>query len=355
MYLLRKRIDQIVIIALIITMTVCSCSRKEKPVIEDNSYPIVNAQLKSVEFDDKIMMPTNLILLEDSILVVYEPKMKDGFLSVFNTNTSRLISTFASIGESPEEFINPRILNALSTHDSFYVGDAKKIMRYNSSSFHTDDIKGSRILSVPQEMKYYNNILTLSDSLIVYTQTGEYPISLYDIPTEKLNFTGYFPSIEWTEGTPYIKNMEVFANCMTSDGKNVAIAYHNWNTISIVSPQGNVIKELFFPEWDFNKEKMKIEPTTGNLSLDPSCKVFFTQIRSNSKYIFALGWSDIKDNIKTGVASSYVYVIDWEGNVLKKITFDKSVSSFCVNDDTIPYVIAMGDDGELHVYECSIS
>ena len=99
---------------------------------------------------------TNLLLLEDSILVVYEPKMKDGFLSAFNINTSHLISTFASIGESPEEFINPRIIN-------------------------------------------------------------------------------------------------------------------------------------------------------------------------------------------------------WEGNVLKKITFDKSVSSFCIDDDTIPYVIAMGDDGELHVYECSIS
>lgn len=349
MYLLRKKIDQIVIIALIITMTVCSCSRKEKPVIEDNSYPIVNAQLKSVEFDDKIMMPTNLILLEDSILVVYEPKMKDGFLSAFNTNTSHLISTFSTIGESPEEFMNPRILNALSTHDTFYVGDAQKIMSYNATSILTDEIKGARILSVPQEMRHYNNILSLSDSLIVYTQTGEYPISLYDISNDKLKFTSYFPSIDWTEGTPHIKNMEVFANCMTSDGRNIAIAYHNWNTISIVTPEGDVIKELFFPEWDFNKEKMKIEPSTGNLTLDSSCKIFFTQIRSNSKYIFALGWSETKDSIKNGEASSYIYVIDWEGNVVQKITFDRSVSTFCVNDNTIPYVIAVGDDGELHV------
>lgn len=80
----------------------------------------------------------------------------------------------------------------------------------------------------------------------------------------------------------------------------------------------------------------------------------FTKIKSNKDYIFALGWAATKDQIKKENAVSYIYINDWNGDITKKVTFNRNVSNFCIDHDSIPYVIATGDDDELHVFECEI-
>ncbi|MDE6339863.1 MAG: TolB-like 6-bladed beta-propeller domain-containing protein, partial [Muribaculaceae bacterium] len=264
------------------------------------------------------------------------------------------ISAIGRIGEGPDDFINPRILNSLTTGDAFFIGDAKKVVRYSADSICLAYYAGGIRQSLPPEVMLYNYLLIDSDSLFVYSQTGEHPVSVYDPHDQRLSFIDYFPDIEWNEGSEYIRNMEVFANCMTSNGENIAIAYHNWNTISIITPAGDCRAELFFPDWDYNLEKMHIDHSTGNLKFSKDAKIYFTKIRSNKRYIFALGWSATKEQIRMDDAVSFIYVLGWDGNVVKKVVFDKGVANFCISGDSIPYVTAIGDDGEIHVFGCKL-
>lgn len=338
-------------IAILIFVSACSTKSNKIAVISD--YAEVHADLCDFAINDNLLFPTDLIIQSDSILTVYEAKNTSSFLNTYNTNTLELISAKGDIGDGPKDFINPRILHDLTTDGSFYIGDVKKICAFPIDSLSQEYYTGSIIQSIPPEMMYYNYILIDRDSIIVYSQTGEHPISIFNRQNLKLSFTDYFPDIDWGEGSPYILNMDVFANSMTSNGENVAIAYRNWNAVSLITPEGEIISEVYLPDWGYNRNKMRLD-SSANLTFEEDAKIFFTKIKSNDKYIFALGWADTKEHIKNNIASSFIYMIDWEGNIIKKINFDKGVSNFCINGDSVPYVIAMGEDGELHVYQCII-
>lgn len=331
-----------------------SCSNNAKSAGDFADFTISNVELKSVVFDEGTMFPTNLILLSDSLLVVNEPKMKGGFIHVYDTHNQKTITELGVIGDGPNDFASPRFLTNLDTHNTFCVGDASKIVRYYVDSLDIKDYAGDKILSVPSEMRLYNNVLTINDSIIIYNQTGDHPISVFNILTDKLGFIDYLPKTTWAGGTEFIKNMEVFDNSMTSNGREIAVAYKNWNILSIITTDGNVKKELYLPDWDYNLEKMHFDSSTGNLDIDSDAKKFYTKIMSNKDYVFALGWNATNAQIRNGEATSFVYVIDWDGNIVKKIMFDRPVSNFCINKDSIPYATAMGDDGEIHIFQCYV-
>lgn len=338
----------------IIAFLIISCSQSHKNIVDEGAYPAVNMKLREVAFDEHTMFPTDVLIFSDSILVVHERKNQIGFLTAYNILTNQLLSAFGAIGDGPNDFLNPRILHDLTTNENLYIGDLDKITRFSIDSITTSGYNGEKIQTLPSEIKGYNYLLIDNDSLIAYNQAGEHPLSVFNKQAKSLRFTDYYPEIDWKEGSEYIKNTDVFANCMTSNGELIAIAYHNWNTISIITPNGDVIKELYFPDWDYNIGKMSIDPTTKNLRFDENAKIYFTKIRSNDNYIFALGWSATKAQIKNGEVPSFILVMDWEGNIIRKINFDRSVASFCINNETIPYVTAMGDDGEIHVFGCDL-
>lgn len=342
---------RLLIFGIALMMVTISCSKNKKNIIVDEEYPVLNAKLTDVVLDENTLFPTDLYLLSDTILVVNDSKNKDGFITFYDTNTQQPIAAFGKIGDGPNDFINPRFLHNKTTDHDLYVGDAKKIVQFSVDSIREMNYQGERVMSVPIEMMFYNYILMDNDSVIVFSQTGEHPISGLNKKKQELKFTDYYPDIQWDGGSEYIRNMEVFSNSMTSNSELIAIAYHNWNIISIVSLNGKPKNEIYLPEWDYNQQRMHIDPSTGNLILDSDAKIFFTKIKSSREHIFALGWSVTKEEIKNGDASSFIYVMDWEGNVKKKILFDRSVSNFCVYNETIPYVTALGDDGEIHVFK----
>lgn len=332
-----------------------SCSGGRREVVEESAIPVCRAELTDVALDDSTMFPTDLVLLSDSILAVHERKNQTGFMTIYNTNSQQPVAAVGVIGEGPDDFVNPRLLHCLNTEKEFYIGDAKKIVRFSADSLSAEGYSGNKIMSLPSDAMFYNYILINNDSQLVYSQTGEHPISRFNKSTRELTFTDYWPEVDWAEGSDFIRNMEVFANCMTSAGNEIAIAYHNWNVISIIDSDGGRRAEIYLPEWDYNNGRMHIDTSAGNLVFDNDARIFFTKIKSDAGHIYALDWAATKEQIRNGEAGSSIYVLDWDGNIIRKIVFGRSVSNFCVKDGAIPYVTAIGDDGEVHVFGCRLT
>lgn len=339
------------LIPLLLPCLLDGCSNRQSAPSTVAEVPEVTAQLTEATFDEHSMYPVDLTLVADSFLVVNEAKNDVGFINVYNTASGTLVAEKGVKGSGPHDFVSPRFLHEFTTPDAFFIGDAGKISRFAVDSLAVDGYEGETVKSLPDAMRLYNYLIIDSDTLSVFSQTGEHPLTVYRPASGEVSYIDYTPSVDWTDGSDFIRNNEVFAASMTSAGGDIAIAYRNWKIISIIRPDGSVKAEITFPGFDSNRYRLRIDET-GNLAADPDALIHFTRVKSTESHIFALGWDAPKSALRKAMATPAIYVIDREGNLVRTIRFPRSISSFCVSGDSIPYVTAIGDDGELHIYAC---
>ena len=118
--------------------------------------------------------------------------------------------------------------------------------------------------------------------------------------------------------------------------------------IDIISKSGDLVKQIYFPNYDMNNSKMSFN---GNLIIEEDSKRFFTYVYPDEDSFYALCWNDTKENIKYGKAKPLIYKFDWEGNLNQIYQLNQCISYFCVSDNQLYAIGIREDDLELCLFE----
>ena len=335
------------LLLLILVVSLSSCFSKEKQVLNLDEFSINNVDLSLMELDSPPLFPKGCVCI-DSTLIIYDAKEKEGFLSFYRGN--RKVGCFGNRGEGPNDFRIPRFFPNKKYSNSILVGDTDKLYIIDiDSAMANVPLSSFPFEAIPENLRLYNYLLCVTDSMLVVNQTGEFQLAFYDKIKDNVERKNYFEKISSLYSAPNLcYTMQIYDAYYTSNNESLVIAYKHRKQIDIISKSGDLVKQIYFPNYDMNNSKMSFN---GNLIIEEDSKRFFTYVYPDEDSFYALCWNDTKENIKYGKAKPLIYKFDWEGNLNQIYQLNQCISYFCVSDNQLYAIGIREDDLELCLYE----
>lgn len=188
----------------------------------------IHIQAEATSYCSTTLYPKSYVFIQDSFLVVFEPKNHNNFNHIYNTNTKKIIAQFGQIGKGGYDFINPRLItnNIPAKSNEFIIGDTRRFCKINIDSLLLNkNYKGEDYADIPDELRLYNYILYCSDSLIIVNQTGKKQLTFWDINKEKAVHKNILLRNENLKVTDLCLTMGIYDAYYTSNGERIAIMY----------------------------------------------------------------------------------------------------------------------------------
>lgn len=332
-----------------------SCEQKKRSILDSNNVKTTYLQSEELLLNEMPLLPKGCCL-RDSFLIIFEPKLKDGFLSVYSLNNGNLLRRYGYKGEGPNEFQNPRFIFSeflLNSSSDLLIGDIDALYLLNIDSIISDSTYvHSQYMKLPKELLSYNYLLNISDSTLVANVTNEGQFVDYNRFTKKRVVKNIYEKIEkFNNVDDFCYTTQIYDAYYTANKKNIIIAYKNWKQIDIVSMTGNLRKRIYFEDYQNNIDKIAASGNK-NIRMNEDAILYFSYVFPTEEYFYALCWNSTKENIKKGLAVSEIYKFDWDGNLLNISKLDKAISYFCIDSKAGKmYAIGTDKDLELKIYQ----
>lgn len=347
--------DSKLLVFLILLVALVSCKHSNESVLSTKEVETVNLKAEEFVLNEMLLFPKGCCI-RDSFIVVFEPKLKDGFLAVYSLNSGRLLRRYGKKGESPTDFHNPRFIldeTLLNTSSELLIGDSDALYSLKIDSIVSDSSYIHHLqMKLPREIMPYNYILSVSDSTLVANTTSEKQLMYYKRLSKEKTLKNVYRRIDKLVGVDeFCCTTQIYDAYYAANKDNIIIAYKNWKQIDLVSLDGNLKKRICFDDYQHNIDKITVE-NKSNIRIGDDAILFFTYVFTTEDHFYALCWNDTKKNIKQGVAKSEIYKFDWKGNLLNILQLDKAVSYFCIDDKTgIIYAIGTEPDLDFRLYK----
>ena len=334
-------------------LTVVACTDQPNTLQLEN-IPTLHVHLQPLNLENAPLFPKGCCAT-DSLLVIFDPKDKEGFLSFYKGK--QLQKRYGSIGNGPNDFIHPRFLTngkSVDTPAAIQIGESDAFYTLPMDIMQTFTAKTDmKRTDIPKELSPYNYIVWDTDSLLVLNQTGNYQLSFFNKTTQQVEQKNYFQPLAATDGaSDFCYATQIYDAYYSSNGQTLAIAYKNRKLIEILSPSGERLNQLYFPGYDYNDGKMSLH--NDNLELSEEARTFFTFTAVSQGDYFFLCWDDTKKNIREGKARNLIYHTDAMGQVKQIFQLDKCISYFCLNANRL-YAIGLTEDTDLQIYQAELS
>ncbi|GHT15088.1 hypothetical protein FACS189426_22340 [Bacteroidia bacterium] len=270
------------------------------------------------------------ICIYDSVIII-EDKNQGFFFHAYNLNTGNKYADFGNSGVGPGDFNMPTtmfvdknkselvVLDQNRSQISYY--KIKDIINNNFNNFHQDQINqnASRIIQQNDSVLYCLGLF--SEGMIrkdIRGKTIGYDLNYPEIPNEKL--------------TPVEKFLLFQGEIMMKPDKSKFVYISTrCDLLKIIAIEKDSLKEIitlntYFP-------KFKKEPS--GIAISRENALGFTSIATTDKYIYALfSGRDMVQYPENFYFSDYIYVIDWNGNLIKKIILDKDAWKMCIDEES---------------------
>ena len=332
---------------LIIAFSGCS---SDKCNVNLQDVDSTSVKLTEISFKEEPPLFPKGCMVKDSLLIMFEPKDKDGFLHIYSTETNRFIKKLGKKGRGQNEFMLPRLLGNgkfKSDKNCILLGDINGIYSVNISSDHYEKVLHT---ALPEDLSQCNYILENTDNVLTVNQTGEYQLTFYDKRNDEVSFKNYFDESLIDDDLPdFDRVTQAFDAYYSANDENIMIAYKNFKVIDLVSLKSKELtKRIYFPMYDSNQSKISVK--NGNVSMDKGAKLFFTYIYPTDNCFYALSWDADREEIENATARSTIYKISNSGEIDRIYKIDQPISSFCLDQSGNIYAIGIAVNGELHIY-----
>lgn len=341
---------------LVSLFTLSSCADK-KEVLNLSRVKESKLQLEEISFDVPSLFPKGCCV-KDSFLIVFNPKDKEGFLYIYDKGDKTFLKKYGTIGEGPDDFKNPRFLfndNLLPSKNTLLIGDGTRLYAVNIDAILNSSGKAHDVLTeIPGNLRLYNYLLHNNDSMLVVNQTGEHQLTFYNKRTKTTDLKNYFEKNGiLKDASDFCRAMQIYDAYYSSNRERIAIAYKHWKQIDILSASGDLIKQIYFPDYDYNRGKMSLDGES--LRLGEDARMFFSFIYPTNDFFYALCWDNTKTNIKQGSARASIYQFNWEGELKEIFRLDKAVSYFCIDSSGMLYAVGISEDNlDLIIYSSTL-
>lgn len=350
----------IVIIFILVILVSCS-NEKDADALDTSVIPSSKLQSEKMLLDEPPLLPKGCCL-RDSFLIVFEPKLKDGFLSFYSLSNGKLIKRYGRIGQGKGDFQNPRFIfneYVLQSSSELLIGDYNKLCYLNIDSvvYSSSRYDSEKKIDLLNNFLSYNYVLELSDSLFIFNMTNQGQLLYHDRYSEENTWKSYYEKLSPLKGaTDFCYTSQIYDAYYTANKDVIVIAYKNIKQIDVVTKKsGKLKKRILMDDYLHNVDKMQLT-NKANINLESNALLYFTYAFPLKNFFYVLCWNDTKENIKKGVAKSMIYKFDWSGNLHHIYNLDRPVSYFCINDEmNIIYAIGSSESLEIEMFYYKIN
>ena len=268
--------------------------------------------------------------IADSILIVLDnstPKL----VNLFGLSNYRFLSDFGKSGEDPWNLRNPWYYGqSLKEKDSLYciMGDSKsnKLLKINLSNILVSN--GETSLTwfawLPRAIILSFNALFLTgDSLIIGSYRGNATekngrFFRYDLRSGQLNWSSYYPKFESRVPNDQIPFL-YYSFCGFNNAKQLMVASMNLlDRLEIVNANLHAVVAAL-PE-----SSPAYEPSVDDLPAGRQTKIFFNEVYTTDRFIYALKFNDKLGNYITNTGNMMLYIFTWDGELKQVVELDRA-------------------------------
>ena len=302
--------------------------------VDDAQFDTVELMLKPCLLDTIPLVPYQCCFL-DSLFIVSEQidKVRENFFKVYSKN--KLVSQFGEIGNGPNDFQLPFLNSSGKVEHNFFYSTSEG--KYCKISIDSADYQVKiQNLMMPIQFVLVNGVLQYNDSAIVITQTGDYQLQRYDRKTQHIDNYNYY---EVNSDIPnFNMTMQLYKSSCSSNNDFVVLAYSHLKLIDIISLSDmSLHKRLFFHNFDNNDYNVD---NRGNIIYDyDNITYYFTSVIAAEDKFYVLVQDCSKKDIMSGKITNSIYVIDYDGVILKQYKPNALVTSFAIKGDEIYAIV----------------
>ena len=280
--------------------------------------------------DKKFMLPPiDMAIINDKYLII---ENEDGSINqmvlIFDLNKEIVIKGFGNKGKGPGEFIN--ITSILEDkNDTLYIYDnSKKTMNiYNINNV----LNNNKILPEIEKKMNMNEgdpwALCMLDNKII--ATGAFingALCFYNLDLFPIKTTGELPKIitNRMEKYLYLQTTNIVKNI---NKQKIVFARRNDDILEIYNFDGKKLKTIQGPDI--------IEPSWLAKRIEFKDRIYtYNSLATDNNYIFAVyaGKKKEKPGNWINAQGKNIFVFDWNGNPIKKITTDFHILSIVASE-----------------------
>lgn len=318
-----------------------SCSDVHKKSIDILEIPLEYAKFNIHNIDStKILNPKGLYCYKDYVIMI-EPKNNPVF-SFWNSKNLQYCFSDGFIGNGPNEFINPRSNYFAATDSSFFILDSNIEWEVQTIKNSIQIINKEPII-IPDAI---NQLIRLTDKkyLMAGNTDGKNNAEhiLYDANIGEYTYFGKYPSKNIPNERKFIFDFKYTAG--RDDKPYIWDFYENHNLIRQYDLEGKLLQEIQLK----NIEKRH---NSDSKSSDQQNRPFWMIIQTTSKHIYALFYTgETIKNIYSEGAIPELQEWDWQGNLIRRILFNKKYDHIAVSENEILYAINTIDEFNYQIY-----
>lgn len=303
--------------------------------------PIIQAKFCVYPIDStKVLNPRGIYCYQD-YLVIIEGKNSPVF-SFWKADNLQFCFSAGFIGGGPNEFIHPRSDYFATSDSSFFILDSN--IEYEVQIFKESiRIINKEPIIIPDAI---NQMVHLNDNKYIMAGNTDGENSsehfLYDANLGNYISFGEYPSKNLSDRRKFLFDFKYTAG--RSSKPYIWDFYENHNLIRQYSIEGNLLQEIHL----CNIEERKNSDTK---SRDLQNRPYWRVLQTTSQHIYTLFYRGETDRLIYSEGTiPELQEWDWQGNLTKRILFDRKYDRITVSEAGILYAINTIDDFNNQIY-----
>lgn len=323
---------------------ITGCTHVTQKEVDILKTPVLQAAFCVHDIDStKVLNPDGIYCYEDYVIII-ENKNNPAF-SFWKSDSLLYKFSAGFIGGGPNEFIHPRSDYFATSDSSFFILDSNMEweVQLNGNNIQVINKEPIAIPDAINQMVHLNNHKYIMSGNTSGKNNAEH--FLYDADTGEYTSFGEYPSNDLSNERKFIFDFKFTAG--RNDRTCIWNFYDNHNLIRQYSIEGELLQEVHLSNV---KERHNSDAKSRESQNCPYWKI----VQTTSKHIYTLFYNgETSETIYSEGAIPELQEWDWEGNLTKRIQFDKKYNRFTVSETGMLYAINTIDtfNNQIYSYE----
>ena len=309
-------------------------SEVEKYQDERDNIVNVKDELKEIVIEDVLIGNIATPFVMGNYLLIEDYKSSDKLVHIFDTKTFEYCTSTVDIGAGPSEIANMGHIGIDEIHNKFYVSDRgkQKIFSYNLDSILVNPFYVPHVKMKMNQQHYLDEYVYGSDTLCIASIIEPTGDNDYKPSVAKWNMTTGEIKVMKYEHPEIKKKRSNFTASMEND---IYIEYHyRHDLITICSLNGDLKYNIYGPAW--KSESSNQVNYYGHVVVCHD-KIIASYSGENALVKNKNGEMEINFSTK-------LLVFNLNGNYLKTLETESSISSFCYDKNNNRIILSLKDE-----------
>lgn len=335
-----------IITIILCTISIIAC--KERTIFTNEPIQISHFPKTITPSAEKIdieIIGINNLYIVDTILLGFKVKGEDGFFTCYSLPNFKFLGNYISAGRGADEFLTLTYNKQFAIDSSnAKIWISSHLTREVSEINLTSSIKEQKVVF---EKRFFLDSITdsywfnINDSIFAtYPSTDNLYYTVYNLKQQQLITQKNI----FTKDIKFDASIYDIIGTISPDKTKMALAMFNMNHIIIHSTNGDEIIPLTIYHTSNTPHEISQQDFMDR-------KIFYSDIRTVDKFIFALYINHSTKEIREANKSVEIHVFDWNGEPIYKIIIPNYIRFFDI-DQNNGYIYGLNPyDEEIYKYD----